>query len=336
MFALFSEPVLVFSAPSRVNQKKADYMSVKAQIDEVDAELSDAVEDYNYARYGLSQTNHQLKVTSEQLAQVENDLNHRKNWFATRLRSIYIRGKIDFLEVLVSSRSFEQFLNRFEMLTRIGEKEANIISEIKADKKEIETKKAFLVEQQKKKETLLKQTKAEKKRIEQKLRDRQILLASIQSELAQLEREEAERQARLRSMYAARLRKTSYVSRGAPQIKARGDVVAIALAQLGKPYRWAAEGPNAFDCSGLTMYCYAQVGINLPHSSAAQYSCGERVDRAHLQPGDLVFFSGRRGRINHVGMYIGDGNFIHAPRTGDVVKITSLASRSDYVGAVRP
>ena len=104
---------------------------------------------------------------------------------------------------------------------------------------------------------------------------------------------------------------------------------------LGVPYRWAGASPSTgFDCSGFVMYVYAQVGVDLPHSSQAQYGYGVAVSRAELEPGDLVFFDG----LNHVGIYIGGGQFVHAPHTGDVVKISSLSESwysSEYVGACR-
>jgi cell wall-associated NlpC family hydrolase len=105
------------------------------------------------------------------------------------------------------------------------------------------------------------------------------------------------------------------------------------MSKLGSPYQWAADGPNSFDCSGFTMWVYRQVGVGLPHSSRAQYNVGQRVSRANLKPGDLVFFG--RSRIHHVGIYVGGNQYIHAPSTGDVVKVSSL-NRTDYVGAVRP
>ena len=111
------------------------------------------------------------------------------------------------------------------------------------------------------------------------------------------------------------------------------SAVRWAQSKLGSPYVWAADGPNSFDCSGLTMWAYRQVGVSLPHFAAAQINRGRRVSRGNLQPGDLVFFG---SPIHHVGMYVGGGDFIHAPHTGDVVKISSLGSRGDYVGACRP
>jgi cell wall-associated NlpC family hydrolase len=107
----------------------------------------------------------------------------------------------------------------------------------------------------------------------------------------------------------------------------------IALRYLGVPYLWGGASPaTGFDCSGLVMYVYAQLGISLPHYAAAQYQLGTPVDRSQLQPGDLVFFDA----LDHVGIYIGNGQFVHAPQTGDVVKITALADFGDgYVGARR-
>jgi cell wall-associated NlpC family hydrolase len=104
-----------------------------------------------------------------------------------------------------------------------------------------------------------------------------------------------------------------------------------ALAQLGDPYVWAAAGPNAFDCSGLTQYAYAAAGVDLPHSSSAQARMGTAVSRAQLQPGDLVFFY---SPVSHVGMYIGNGQMVHASTFGSPVLVTSV-DMSGYVGARR-
>ncbi len=109
-------------------------------------------------------------------------------------------------------------------------------------------------------------------------------------------------------------------------------VVQVALAQLGKPYVYGATGPFAFDCSGLITYAYRAVGIDLPHYSYDQARCGQRVAASDLQPGDLVFFR----NLGHVGMYIGDGQYIHAPHTGAVVRVAVLADRSDFCYACRP
>ena len=120
-----------------------------------------------------------------------------------------------------------------------------------------------------------------------------------------------------------------------------GDAaVAIAEHYLGVPYVWGGADPlNGFDCSGLTKFVYAQLGVQLPHYAASQWNTGHRVDPGHLQPGDLVFFEPHFDGPGHVGIYIGNDQFIAAPHTGDVVRTASLSSVADaigFVGAVRP
>lgn len=105
-----------------------------------------------------------------------------------------------------------------------------------------------------------------------------------------------------------------------------------ARAQLGKPYVYGASGPDSFDCSGLTMYAWGQAGVSLPHNAASQQGMGTSVSRGNLAPGDLVFFG---SPAYHVAIYIGNGMIIQAPTSGDVVKISSLASMPDYSGATR-
>jgi cell wall-associated NlpC family hydrolase len=112
-----------------------------------------------------------------------------------------------------------------------------------------------------------------------------------------------------------------------------GGVVGIAMRYLGVPYVWGGESPAGFDCSGFVAYVYGQVGVSLPHYTGAQWTMGLPVGRSDLQPGDLVFFDG----LGHVGIYIGGNEFIHAPHTGDVVKISPMTGwyADTYVGARR-
>jgi cell wall-associated NlpC family hydrolase len=118
-----------------------------------------------------------------------------------------------------------------------------------------------------------------------------------------------------------------------PTAPGHPQAATIALRYLGVPYVFGGATPAGFDCSGLVMYVYAQLGISLPHYAAAQYQYGVAVPRNDLQPGDLVFFDG----LNHVGIYIGGNQFVHAPETGDVVKISTLTGwfAANYVGARR-
>jgi cell wall-associated NlpC family hydrolase len=113
------------------------------------------------------------------------------------------------------------------------------------------------------------------------------------------------------------------------------QAVQIAMGELGVPYVWGGASPAGFDCSGLTMWVYAQLGIHLDHYTGSQWTAGPHVSESDLAPGDLVFFE---PDIGHVGIYIGNGEFIHAPHTGTVVQISSLSDSwyaAEYQGAVR-
>ena len=111
-----------------------------------------------------------------------------------------------------------------------------------------------------------------------------------------------------------------------------GQAVAIAERYLGVPYVWGGASPSGFDCSGLVMYVYAQLGVSLPHNAAAQYDMLPHVPTSDLEPGDLVFFYG----LGHVGIYVGGGTFIHAPHTGTVVQFSSLSGEGPFVAARVP
>jgi cell wall-associated NlpC family hydrolase len=121
-------------------------------------------------------------------------------------------------------------------------------------------------------------------------------------------------------------------ARAAVVSKRAAKVVKVALKQRGVRYHWAGTSPGTgFDCSGFTRWVYAHVGVSLPHSSYGQFNMGRRVSLARLKPGDLLFFYGR----GHVGIYVGDGRYIDAPQTGDVVHVRSLAHAGSALDAAR-
>lgn len=145
----------------------------------------------------------------------------------------------------------------------------------------------------------------------------------ITADIAQLEA--------LRAKYARA--PTAVAAAGPPPYVAgrAGLVVNYAYAQLGKPYAWAAAGPNAFDCSGLTMAAWSTAGVSLPHNAEMQWNAMPHLSRANLQPGDLVFYNS----LNHVAIYVGNGQVIHAPSAGDHVRVASVDMTTPY-GYGRP
>ena len=131
----------------------------------------------------------------------------------------------------------------------------------------------------------------------------------------------------LESASAAATQPTRHGPVGPVPIRTLGErAAAIALKEVGVPYRWGGVSPaGGFDCSGLVYWAYGRLGVKLPHSSYALYDLGRRVARSRMKAGDLLFFSG----LGHVGIYVGHGRMVHAPHSGSRVQVVSL-SRSHY------
>ncbi len=211
--------------------------------------------------------------------------------------------------------------------------------------------------------------KESKKDVQEKLAEARQLLSRLTAQekarLAELERKkEAEAKRRPRSWPVSRPRRSARSGRTASSttLRARAPVpdhrtaapavpvapaavrpttfvrdqgrqaLAFARAQMGKPYVWGATGPNSYDCSGLTQAAWKAAGVSLPRTTWDQVKAGDRVATKDLKPGDLVFFY---NDISHVGMYIGDGKMIHAPKPGASVRVESIYYMPIY-GSVRP
>jgi cell wall-associated NlpC family hydrolase len=321
---------------SPLDDKRAEAQRIQAQIDELDERLELAAEDYNEARARYDAVSAEVKKTEERLAALAARQEGLAGDLATRARGMYRQGPLGALEMLLGAASFEQFAVTWDLLKDMNETDATRIAELKATRAEVSAAREQLGVQQAAAKAESDEMQARKQAVEKDLGQRTRLLSGIKSEIAQIVEAQAaaERQRAAAAAAAARAAARTSATYTSPTNAPRSEIVAIALSKLGSPYKWAASGPDSFDCSGFTMWCYARVGVSLPHSSRAQYSVGQRVSRADLAPGDLVFFG--KARIHHVGIYIGGGNFVHSPRTGDVVKVSSLGARSDYVGAVRP
>lgn len=327
------------AAPSR-SETQAEFNRIQSQVEKIDSQLEIVVEQYNDSAIELNKTQRELKLVAAKLNAAQKIMSDKQALINKRFEHAYRQGSLQFIEVLLDTRSIEQFVYYLELLERQSEQDAKVIEQYKDLKEEISKQNAVLLKKEKEQKALLAQIKAKRDKIALQLKERNALLAKVRGELARHARLEAQRQAKLKKSikqrYGLVARATTVSSRST--VVSRGEnrgVVSIAMSEMGKPYSWGAEGPNSFDCSGFTKYVYGKLGVSLPHSSRAQYGSGQRVSMNELKSGDLVFFA-RGGTISHVGIYVGGGNFIHAPRTGDVVKISSINEHGGYVGAVRP
>ncbi|HMI28825.1 MAG TPA: NlpC/P60 family protein, partial [Gaiellaceae bacterium] len=232
------------------------------------------------------------------------------------------------------STSFEDLLSRVETVSSTSSQDANIVRQVATSKAAIQRNRNALRDAHAEQQRVVARKAAQRQHIQSQLAARRNLLSSIRGEIQRIKAAEAAQQRQLASAAQSRLAgqttpSVSGIGVGAstpegstiapPNV--HGGVVGVAMHYLGVPYVWGGSSPRGFDCSGLVMYAFAAIGISLPHSSYAQFNMGTPVSIGQLQAGDLVFFSG----ASHVGIYIGGGQFIHAPHTGDVVKISSLS-----------
>ncbi len=314
-----------------IQEKRQKLEQIKNEVQAIDSKLESIVEQYNLTNLRIEQTRAAIKSNESKIATLTARIRERQRILGERLREMYKQGSADVIEVITDCKTIDDLINNVSLIRRISDQDVEIIRSVSETRDEIETVKQELEAKKAELQSSLESVARQKATIEAELARRKQLAAGVEAELNQLIRQEEERLASQRRAYNPPSYRPPAYNPPPPNPNAPA-VVKVAYAQLGKPYRYGAAGPDMFDCSGLTMYCYAQVGIYIPHSSYAQVNCGPRVAYQDLQPGDLVFFHG----AGHVGMYIGGGQFIHAPHTGDVVRIANLGARRDFCCACRP
>ncbi len=313
-----------------------------AEVQQLDSSLSQSIEAYNYANVELDRIDQDLVSNGKHLVAARKSLVVARGRIAERLRDLYVNGEGDStLEVILGARSLDDIISRLDAIERVSSQDATILKSVKRYRKEVATRRARLQEARVDQTRIVSERAAQKASIEGRLAEREQLLASVKDEIAQLRAEESARQAALAAQARARAQAQQLAAQAqqdtaqatyddsfvAPTYDANvpaarySHVVPIALQYLGVPYVWGGSSPaTGFDCSGFVMYVFAQLGVSLPHHAASQFGYGTPVSRDQLAPGDLVFFDG----LGHNGIYIGGGQFVHAPHTGDVVKISSI------------
>jgi len=325
-----------------ISSKKAEAQSVLARLQQLDSAAQVANSRYQLATTKLQLLQQQLSENTRALSVARDNLGAAQTALAQRLVAIYTsQDSQSSLAVILGATSLDDLVNRLDTLNAVTKQNSSLVTQVTSYKRSIVRHRQLLHRARRSVGRLVRERAAAKHAIDAKLAAEQRLYNSVRSEIAQLQAAQLAGQlAAARQAKAAALVQQTQTDLGGGVIgnlppERYSAAVGIAEKYLGVPYVWGGASPSGFDCSGLVMYVYAQLGVSLPHYTVSQYNYPNAVhpSRSELQPGDLVFFAG----LGHVGIYIGGNEFIHAPHTGAVVSIDSLTGwySSEYYGATR-
>ncbi|WP_392486837.1 NlpC/P60 family protein [Haloimpatiens sp. FM7315] len=341
---------------------------LEEKVEVLDSNIENIMAQVKKVEGKITSTEKEIEITKKDLIKAQAEVDKGQKLFNQRVRAMYINGADSYLSVLLESESFSDLISRLDMVKRIVSNDKEIIAKLNNKKQEVDSKKQALDTDKQKLIALKSENQNELAKLNKTKGEQTKLLAQLASQesmykgkisdseglVASTLKKLQEQASRAVVVAAAPKVSSSTSSRTASRgtgydsssnssnsssssstskgSMASGDVVSYATNFLGVPYVWGGTSPSGFDCSGFVQYVYAHFGVNLPRVASAQAGVGASVSRSNLQAGDLVFFG--KGNIHHVGMYVGNGCYIHAPRTGDNVKISPL-NRSDFACAKR-
>lgn len=340
----------------RLAEARAEADRVEAELAGLNDQVAAAAEAYNAAQIELDRTNAAIAENQRILSASKSNLRVSRAELERMLVDAYRRGDPDVVAFLLSADSIDELVDQSRFVQRVTAHAGQVVRDVRRYTRKVQETERALEAEQADRRAALDARAAEEAAVRGALGERQRLLASLSGEIsAIIQRREAARQAEAQRLAAsagitleeavaeagdddvalggsADLGEATAVIQAPPSSTVGGSAASIALGALGVPYRWAGSSPESgFDCSGLISWAYAQVGVSLPHNAAAIYAMGTPVPLDALEPGDVVSFRGS----GHAGIYIGGGQYVHAPQTGDVVKVSSVFSRNDIDGAVR-
>lgn len=335
-------------AEAAVRQEQAE--RIKQELDRLGDELERLNTDYYAENAKLSAIQQSLNETRERLRWFEAELEAQRQVLNDRLSNIYKHGDVEPIDAIINNSSFSELFTRFSMLMKISEQDADLLQKLHDQKEKVESAKNALDQLYGQQKEITAELEGRKKAIETKMKEESDLLASIDAQtkaiLQQDEQKEQTEQVNIVKTLTSPQPTTpatpnligdltnTITSKISGKISVQPGTIAFeAMQYLGVPYVWGGENPKTgLDCSGLVKVVFKRFDVDLPHYARSQAELGVAVSYDELQSGDLIFFG---HPIHHVGIYVGEGYFIHAPKRNDVVKISKLNDRHDFATARR-
>jgi len=319
------------SFASPVSSKKAQLRAVQAKLQTVYHQVDMAVEKYNQATTQLDTVTSQIKENERLLKVAEYNLQVANQQLSARAEDMYRARDVGVVDVLMAANSFDDLVTQLDVMQRLGNSDVDTVKSIAAYQQDIKDRRVKLDTDKKAAAKLVETAAQNKAKVEGLQSKLEQMTAGLKSEINRLQAQQA---AAAKAAADAAAAQASGGSTGGstgggggtvvdPGGSGHSTVVGIAQRYLGVPYVYGGASPSGFDCSGLTMYCYAQIGIGLSHGATDQQHASTPVPISALQPGDLVFF-GSAAYSYHVGIYVGGGSMINAPHTGAVVSYGSI------------
>jgi cell wall-associated NlpC family hydrolase/regulator of replication initiation timing len=325
---------------AQVDDLTAQANQIQTDIERLDAELEGYTESFNELQLRLTDVNTKMSELRRELGAAERDHAYRLRKFEDRLIALYKSGgdTEELFVVLLDAHGLGDLVNRIRLIATLADQDQRLVDNLSESTDRLDTLLAQIDDAKAEELTIRNQIEDQQERIETALADRQKTLTGLDSEITAIIQKERQRQeqeqARLRQALVAMLNGGQIYTGPLPQTSAEiiNQFLETAAFYMGIPYVWAGDRcATGFDCSGYVAYVYRQHGVELPHYSGFQAQLGHPVSIDQIQAGDLVAFG---FPVHHVGIYVGGGMFIHAPRTGDVIKISQLSERTD-LAAIR-
>ena len=325
-----------------------EYQEILTKVDKANSNIQELDEKINLllskqedTKASIDEKSNAINEKQSEIDVIYSLLKDNEDDFRARVRAVYKNGNEPAIEVLTNSKTVGDLIERATTIEKVSKYEKLIIDNIRDNKNKLEKEQSVYNKELKKLNSLNKkltaqisETEKEKSNQEKLLAEANELKIRYSSELAYVNDANNESALNLRQSTAT-IASANIASRGGDTNNATAmAVLSEAANHLGKPYAWGAKGPNSFDCSGFVQYVFGKVGINAPAPTYNQETLGRYVPKGQEEPGDLVFF-GTPGSTYHVGIYVGNGLYIHAPQTGDVVKYSNLSAAHGYSFARR-